>query len=176
MPPSDPRYPVGKFEAPTSYTPELRQRMIAEIAGIPAALRAAVAGLNATQLDTPYRDGGWTVRQVAHHLPDSHCNAYVRTKLALTEENPTVKTYNEAAWAELPEAKSGPIEMSLTMVDALHERWVLVLRAMTPAQWARTYDHREYGKVSMEWVLAQYSWHGRHHVAQITALRARRGW
>ena len=173
---TDPRYPIGKFEAPKTYTPELRAKLIAEIAAAPAALRAAVARLKPAQLDTPYRDGGWTVRQVAHHLPDSHMNAYVRMRLALTENNPTVKTYDEAKWAELPDAKTMPVEPSLAILQAVHERWTTLLRAMTPEQWARTYTHPEYGQVTMEWVLAQYSWHGRHHTTQITALRERRGW
>ena len=173
---TDPSYPVGKFAAPASYTAESRAKMIAEIAAAPAALRAAVSGLTPAQLETPYREGGWTVRQVAHHVPDSHLNAYVRMRLALTEDSPTVKPYDEARWAELPDVKSVPVEVSLALLEPLHTRWVALLKAMTPAQWARTYKHPEYGQVTMEWVLAQYSWHGRHHVAQITGLRERKGW
>jgi uncharacterized damage-inducible protein DinB len=172
----DPRYPIGKFEAPASITPAQRTQLIDAIAAAPAAMRAAVTGLKPAQLDTPYREGGWTVRQVAHHVADSHMNAYVRIRLALTEENPTVKTYDEAKWAELPDARTLPPEVSLALLEVLHERWVTLLRSFTAAQWARTYAHPEYGKVNMEWVLAQYAWHGRHHTAQITTLRAQRGW
>jgi cell wall-associated NlpC family hydrolase len=173
---TDLRYPIGKFIAPASHTPESRAKMIGEIAAAPGALRAAVKGLSEKQLETPYREGGWTVRQVAHHIADSHMNASVRLRLALTEDNPTVKPYNETLWAELSDSKTVPVDVSLALVDALHARWVVLLKSMTPAQWARTYSHPEYGKVTMEWVLAQYSWHGKHHVAQITGLRERNGW
>ena len=172
----DPRYPIGKFEAPKSYTSELRAKLINDIAALPIAMRAAVSGLSDTQLETPYRDGGWTVRQVAHHVPDSHVNAYVRMKLALTETDPTVKPYDEARWAELPDARTLPVEVSLTLLDSLHHRWTTMLRAMSEEQWQRHYVHPEYGKVTMEWVLAQYAWHGRHHTAQITTLRAQKQW
>ena len=172
----DPRYPIGKFEAPKSLTPAQRTQLIDAIAATPAALRAAVAGLEPAQLDTPYREGGWKVRQVVHHVADSHMNAYVRIRLALTEDNPTVKPYDEAKWAELPDARTLPPEVSLVLLERLHERWVALLRSLTAAQWARTYAHPEYGTVSMEWVLAQYAWHGRHHTAQVTTLRAQRGW
>jgi len=173
----DPRYPVGKYDPPKgTLSPAQRAQLIDTIAGQPAALRAAAAGLSAAQLDTPYREGGWTVRQVVHHVPDSHMNAYVRMKLAITEENPPVKPYDEALWAELPDARTMAPEVSLTLLDVLHQRWVAMLRAMTPEQFARTYAHPEYGTVSMDWVLAQYAWHGRHHTAQITTLRAQRGW
>jgi hypothetical protein len=173
---NDPRYPIGKFAAPQTFTPELRIRNIADIAAAPAALRTAVGGLTAAQLDTPYRDAGWTVRQVAHHIADSHANAYVRVRLALTEDNPTVKVYEESDWARLPDAMSGPVEHSLTLLDALHARWIALLRALTPAQWARTYNHPQNGKVSLDWVASQYAWHGKHHVAQITTLRGAKGW
>ena len=172
----DPRYPIGKFEAPTAYTPESRAALIAQIAAAPGALRLAVAGLTVAQLDTPYREGGWTVRQVAHHVPDSHANAYVRVRLALTEDEPLVKTYNEAKWAELIDARTLPAEVSLALLDALHLRWVVLWNSLSDAQWKRAYRHPEYGTVSLEWVLSQYAWHGRHHVAQIAALRAARGW
>ena len=173
---ADPRYPVGKFEAPASYTPALRSQLIDTLAAQPAQLRTALHGLSPAQLDTPYRDGGWTVRQVAHHVPDSHANAYVRMRLALTEDTPSVKPYDEAKWAELPDARTMPPEVSLALLDALHARWVVLLRALTPEQFARRYVHPEYGTVPMEWVLAQYAWHGRHHIAQITTLRAAKGW
>ena len=173
---TDPRYPIGKFEAPAAFSPELRVRLIGDIAGAPAALRAAVTGLSASQLETPYREGGWTVRQVAHHLPDSHVNAYVRMRMALTEDNPPVKTYDEAKWAVLPDAIAAPVDASLALLEALHLRWTALLRALTPEQWARTYAHPDYGRVTLDWVLAQYAWHGKHHVAQVTGLRARKGW
>ena len=174
---ADPRYPVGKFEPPKgALTPAQRAQMIDTIAAQPAALRAAVAGFSAAQLDTPYREGGWTVRQVVHHVADSHMNAYVRMRLALTETNPTVKAYDEKTWAELPDARTMPPEVSLTLLDVMHQRWATMLRALTPEQFARTYAHPEYGTVSMDWVLAQYTWHGRHHTAQITTLRGQRGW
>ena len=173
---TDPRYPIGKFDAPAQIPPAMRAQLIDLIAAAPAALRGAVAGLTPAQLDTPYRDGGWTVRQVVHHVADSHANAYVRARLALTEENPTVKTYDEKTWAELIDARTLPPDASLALVDALHQRWSILLRALTPAQWARTYTHPEYGKVTLDWVLAQYAWHGRHHTAQIAALRAQRAW
>ena len=174
---TDPRYPVGKFDPPKgALTPAERAQMINTVAAQPAKLRAAVAGFSAAQLDTPYRDGGWTVRQVVHHLPDSHMNAYVRMKLALTEDDPTVKPYDEAKWAALPDAHTMAPEVSLTLLDVLHQRWTTMLRAMTPEQFARKYQHPEYGHVTMDWVLAQYTWHGRHHTAQITTLREQKGW
>lgn len=172
----DLRYPIGKFGVDPEVTDAKRRRWIEEIAGTPAALRAAVAGLSEAQLDTPYRPGGWTVRQVAHHLPDSHLNAYVRFKLALTEAEPTVKTYDEAAWAELADGRTAPVELSLALLESLHRRWVLVLRSLFPGDFARTFRHPEWGTVSLDWYLQQYAWHGRHHVAHITSLRGRMGW
>jgi uncharacterized damage-inducible protein DinB len=172
----DLRYPIGKFRAEADVTDAKRRRCIEEIAGTPDRLRAAVDRLSAEQLDTPYRPGGWTVRQVAHHLPDSHLNAYVRFKLALTEAEPTVKTYDEAAWAELADARTAPVELSLTLLESLHRRWVLVLRSLSPLDFARTFRHPEWGTVTLDWYLQQYAWHGRHHVAHITSLRERKGW
>ena len=172
----DPRYPVGKFEQPKEVTPALRQAAIDEIAATPAKLRTAVAGLKDAQLDTPYRDGGWTVRQVVHHVPDSHMNSYVRFKLALTEQEPTIRPYMENLWAELPEAKTAPIELSLTLLESLHKRWTIALRGMAPAEWKRTLRHPEMGVLSLEKMLALYAWHGRHHVAHITSLREKMGW
>ncbi|MGD0696738.1 MAG: YfiT family bacillithiol transferase [Terriglobia bacterium] len=172
----DPRYPVGKFVWPQEVTADDRRRMIAEIAEAPAKLRAAVAGRTDGQLDTPYRDGGWTVRQVVHHLPDSHLNAYIRFKLALTEQEPTIKPYEQQLWAELPDSKTAPIDMSLDLLESLHRRWVLMLRAMTPADFARTLRHPELGVVRLDRYLASYAWHGRHHVAHITELRKAKGW
>jgi uncharacterized damage-inducible protein DinB len=173
----DPRYPIGRFEFDGKAGPELRQRWIAEIAAAPAALRAAVADLTPNQLDTPYREHGWTVRQVAHHLPDSHLNAYVRIKLALTEEEPVIKPYNEARWAELPDAAATPVETSLTLLECLHRRWVLLLRELGPTEFSRRLRHPEHGRsMGLDEVLAMYAWHGRHHVAQIVSLRRRMGW
>ena len=174
---TDLRYPIGRFTYDGVVSPAQRARRIDEIAETPAALRRAVGGLNATQLETPYREGGWTVRQVVHHLPDSHLNAYVRFKLALTEDVPLVKPYEQARWAELHDTRSVPVEVSLSLLEALHARWVAVLRAMTDADWRRAYRHPEYDRViALDEVLAMYAHHGRHHVAQITGLRERQGW
>ena len=172
----DLRYPIGRLVRRESLTPEERRAGIATIAATPGQLRAAVAGLTDAQLDTPYRPDGWTVRQVVHHVPDSHLNAYVRFKLALTEDEPAVRPYMEDRWARLPEASSAPVEMSLALLEALHERWVTVLAAMTPAEWERTYRHPELGVQKVDALLAIYSWHGPHHVAHITSLRQRQGW
>ena len=173
---SDPRYPIGKFSYAGPPTAEQRSRMIEEIELMPAALRAAVQGLSPQQLETPYREGGWTVRQVIHHVPESHMNAYIRFKLALTEDQPAIKPYAEDRWAELPESRTGPLEPSLALTDALHRRWVQMLGAITEPQWKRTYIHPDQGSVSLERSLALYAWHGRHHLGHITSLRQRRGW
>ena len=174
---TDLRYPIGEFRLDGHVTDERRAGWIADIAALPAQMRAAVGGLTPEQLATPYRPGGWTVRQVVHHVPDSHLNAYVRCKLALTEERPTIKPYNEGRWAELADTRATPLEVSLTMLDALHARWVQLLRSLGPAELRRSFVHPERGNVlTLEWMLAQYSWHGRHHVAHITALREREGW
>jgi hypothetical protein len=172
----DPRYPIGKYEQPIEVTPALRQKAIEAIAATPAKFRAAVKGLNDSQLDTPYRDGGWTVRQVVHHVPDSHLNAYVRLKLALTEEQPTIKPYEEARWAELADTKSTPIEVSLTLLESLHDRWVRLWRSMAAADFAKTLVHPEHGVRNVDWLLFIYAWHGRHHTAHITTLRQQKGW
>jgi len=172
---ADLRYPVGKFQRVETLTPAERREHIDAIAETPARLSAAVSGLNPEQLDTPYRPGGWTVRQVAHHLPDSHMNAYTRFKLALTEDVPTIKPYDEARWAELADAK-GPIEPSLSLLENLHKRWVVLLRSITPAEWARRFRHPERGIMTLDEQVALYAWHGRHHVAHITSLRERNGW
>jgi uncharacterized damage-inducible protein DinB len=174
---TDPRYPIGQFKYDGVVSAEARRCRIDEIARTPAALREAVAGLRPAQLETPYREGGWTVRQVVHHLPDSHLNAYVRFKLALTEDAPLVKPYDQGRWAELDDSRTVPVEVSLRLLEALHERWVAVLRAMTPEDWRRAYRHPEYERlITLDEVLAMYAHHGRHHVAQITGLRERRGW
>jgi hypothetical protein len=170
------RHPIGKFSFPQSITPDQRPKWIADIAGAPSQVRAAVAGLTPEQFDTPYRPGGWTVRQVVHHVPESHMNAYIRFKLALTEDEPTVKPYDEAAWAKLPDIVPTPIETSLTLLDALHDRWVRVLNLMGDKEFARQFRHPEIGVVTLERNLALYAWHGKHHVAHITSLRDRMGW
>ncbi len=173
---TDPRYPIGKFAMPEPVTDKVRAGWIDDIANAPARLRAAVDGLSQAQLDTPYRQGGWTVRQVVHHLPDSHMNAYIRFKLALTEEEPAVKTYMEDKWAELPEAKTAPVEISIMLLESLHQRWELTLKALTAADFNRNFRHPDLGPVKLERSLGIYAWHGKHHVAQITALRERMRW
>ena len=176
MTPDDLRYPVGKFSMPPTVTPAERKAYIEELASAPRNLRQAVHGLNDAQLDTPYREGGWTVRQVVHHLPDSHMNAYVRFKLALTENQPTIKPYDEARWAMLPDVVATPIEVSLALLESLHLRWVRVFELMTEVEFARTYHHPELGPVRLDQQLATYAWHGRHHTAHVAALRRRMGW
>jgi uncharacterized damage-inducible protein DinB len=173
----DLRYPVGKFDIHAPVTAEQRRECVEVIADLPGKLRDAVADLTDEQLDTPYRPGGWTVRQVVHHLPDSHLNSYIRFKLALTEETPTIKPYDEAAWAELPEAKSGPIEPSLKLLEYLHRRWVPMLNAMQEGDWERTFRHPERnGLIRLDGNLALYGWHCRHHLAHVTGLKQRMGW
>jgi uncharacterized damage-inducible protein DinB len=173
---NDPRYPIGKFSYQGPPTPEHKRQYLDDIEQTPARLREAVRGLGEKQLDTPYREGGWTVRQVVHHVPDSHLNSYVRFKLALTEDVPTIKPYMEDRWAELPEAKQGPIDISLALLDALHQRWMLVLRGLTNGDWQRTFRHPDLGPMTLEKTLALYAWHGRHHIAHITELRRQKGW
>jgi len=172
----DLRYPIGELVLVPDLTESQRPELIDAIRETPGHLASAVAGLTAAQLDTPYRPGGWTVRQVVHHVPDSHMNALVRFKLALTEERPTIKTYDEARWAELADAKSTPIEPSLALLENLHKRWDQLLRSLTPDQWSRKMQHPEMGLVTLDGYLQVYAWHGRHHVAHITALRQRNGW
>jgi len=173
---TDLRYPIGKFHYDGLLTDDQRRAFIDDISQAPSNLRTAVKGLSEAQLDTPYRPGGWTVRQTAHHVPDSHMNAYIRFKLALTEEDPTIKPYAEDRWAELADTKLTPVEVSLTMLDSLHDRWVRLLRSLGPGDWQRTFRHPELGAMTLEKTLALYAWHGRHHVTHITALRARNGW
>jgi len=172
----DMRFPVGKFHYDGPLTPEQQKSFLEAIAQTPAQLRAAIKGLSDSQLDTPYRPEGWTVRQVVHHVSDSHLNAYVRFKLALTEEDPTIKPYAEDRWAELADTKATPVEVSLTLTDSLHDRWVRLLRSLAPEQWKRTFRHPEMGPMTLEKTLALYAWHGRHHVAHITELRKRMSW
>jgi hypothetical protein len=173
---TDLRYPIGKFHFDGALTEQQKQTSIDDIANAPANLRLAVTGLSETQLDTPYRPEGWTVRQVLHHVPDSHMNAYIRFKLALTEDEPTIKPYEQQLWADLSDTKSTPIEVSLILLDSLHDRWVQLLRSFTVSDWKRTFRHPELGIVGLEKNLALYAWHGRHHVAHITELRKRNGW
>jgi DinB superfamily len=172
----DPRYPVGKFSAPQDAVPaEERAQFLNQVAEAPARLRAAVQGLTETQLDTPYRDGGWSSRQVVHHVADSHMNAFIRFKLGLTEDNPTIKPYPEHLWADLADQKMS-IDVSLPIVDNVHQRWVTVLRSMKEADWARTFNHPEMGVQRLDRALALYAWHGRHHAAHITSLREQNSW
>jgi hypothetical protein len=171
---TDLRYPIGKSTLPDA-DPATYARLIDEIERLPREFRAAVEGLTDAQLDTPYRDGGWTVRQVAHHVPDSHMNAYVRFKLALTEDTPRIKPYEEARWAALPDSRLDPA-VSLALLDALHERWVVLLRSLAPEDWERAYDHPVNGVTTLRAALGLYAWHGRHHTAHVTGLRERMGW
>jgi uncharacterized damage-inducible protein DinB len=171
------KYPIGKFSRPAFISPADISKWIDEIENLPKQLRQAVENLSNSQLDTPYRPEGWTMRQVVHHLPDSHINSYVRFKLALTEDNPTIKPYMEECWAELPEAKVAPIEVSLDLLEAVHKRWVLMLRNISAEQWKRTFFHPESKRENkLDEVLAMYAWHGIHHLAHITELKKRMGW
>jgi hypothetical protein len=173
---TDLRYPIGKFTYDGPPTEDQKKKHLAEIEQAPAKLRAAVKGLSDQQLDTPYRPEGWSVRQVTHHVPDSHLNAYVRFKLALTEDEPTIKPYAENLWAQLADTPATPVEVSLQLLDSLHDRWARLLRSLKPEDWKRTFRHPDLGVVSLEKNLALYSWHGRHHVAHIASLRERNGW
>ncbi len=172
----DLRYPIGQFKWEDEMTDEKRRRYIRDIEETPAKLRAAVEGLSQEQLDAPYRPGGWTVRQVVHHLPDSHLNAYIRFKLALTEDEPTIKPYDQERWAELADARTAPVETSLVLLESLHYRWVMLLKSLSPADFVRRFRHPELGVLNLDKYLGMYSWHGAHHVAHITSLRERMGW
>lgn len=173
---SDPRYPIGPFTPDSAPSPETRALHIKGIAGLPPRLRQAVSGLSPQQMDTPYREGGWTVRQVVHHVPDSHLNAYIRAKLALTEETPTIKPYDEAAWARLKDSELTPVEVSLALLEAVHSRWVTLLRSLSAGDFRRRFKHPEWGVRDLDWLVAQYDWHGNHHLAHITSLRERMKW
>jgi len=170
------RYPIGPFQPKSGLSPDERETLITEIEHLPADVRFAVAGLTDAQLDTPYRPGGWTVRQVVHHLPDSHVQSYLRYKWAMTEDNPLIKTYEEALWAEMEEARTAPVALSLDFLHALHARWVLFLRNLTDQDYQRTIQHPEMGSVSLETNLQLYAWHGKHHLAHITGVAEREGW
>jgi len=172
----DARYPIGQFEWSGSASEEQRQEWLKQVAILPSDLLQVAGGMTMEQLDTPYREGGWTVRQLIHHVADSHMNSYIRCKLALTEDIPTIKPYDERLWAETPDGLLPPVEVSLSLTDALHRRWVVLWKNMDAAQWQRTYRHPERGTVTLEATLALYAWHGRHHTAHITELRKRKGW
>lgn len=172
----DPRYPIGQFEIEEQPDGTRRAVWIEEIAQTPARLADAIRGLKPAQLDTPYREGGWSVRQLIHHIADSHINSYVRFRLALTEDEPAVKPYDEKLWAGLPDARTAPPELSLSLLEPLHERWVLLLRSLTEPDWSRTFTHPKMGPVTLNKALQIYAWHGRHHAAHITKLREARGW
>src|SRR5450432_2039882 len=170
------KYPVGRYQAPATILAEQRRLWIEQMAKLPANLATAVAGLTETKLDTPYRPGGWTVRQVVHHLPDSHMNSYMRFRLALTEDSPLIKPYEEAFWAELPDAKTAPLAPSLTLLEGLHARFVLLLKSLSEADFAKTFRHPVLGEKRLDWTLGLYAWHSLHHVAHINNLRKREGW
>jgi uncharacterized damage-inducible protein DinB len=172
----DLRYPIGKFDFDASVAPEMRPLFIDQIASAPTSLRESVRALDDDQLDTPYRPGGWTVRQTVHHVADSHLNSYIRLRLALTEEQPLVKAYDEKKWAELVDARTLPVEISLSLLDTLHQRWVVLLKSMSDADFARTFRHPAVGLFRLDMNVALYAWHGRHHTAHITGLRQRNGW
>ena len=170
------RYPIGRYRSKPELTSEERRDAVDQLAELPEQLAEAIAGLSREQIDTPYRPDGWTIRQVVHHLPDSHMNAYVRFKLALTENEPTIRPYDEALWAMLADSRDTPLGVSLALLRALHERWVILLRPMVPGEFARRLNHPERGVETLDSKLFEYAWHGRHHVAHITSLRSRMGW
>ena len=173
---TDPRFPIGRFERSGEVTPEQLDRWLGDIEALPLQLRGAVAPLSNERLDTTYRQGGWTLRQVVHHIPDSHLNAYVRFKWALTEDEPTIKTYDEARWAELADYRTVPVSVSLDFLTLVHRKWGALLRALTPEQWARSLVHPDEGRLDLATVAGLYAWHGRHHLAHITTTAERLGW
>ena len=173
---TDPRYPIGRFTPDSSPTAESRSRHIADIAALPQRFRHAVTSLSPAQLDTPYREGGWTVRQLVHHVPDSHVNAYIRCKLALTEDVPTIKPYDEAAWAKLADSTLTPVDVSLALLEAVHTRWVTLLRSLPEEKFQRKFNHPESGIQTLDSAVAMYAWHGKHHLAHVTSLRERMKW
>jgi uncharacterized damage-inducible protein DinB len=176
FPAADARYPIGRWSRPETITPAALQDALLELAELPQNLRSAVADLDARQLATRYREGGWTVQQLVHHVADSHANCYVRIKLALTEDAPVIKPYDEVAWANLYDSESAPVEWSLDLLEALHARLLMLLRSLNGEQWARTFVHPEHGAMRLDTVASLYAWHSRHHVAHVTALRAAKGW
>jgi len=172
----DPRYPIGKYE-PQPFSKKQKEKWLLDIEFLPQELERAVLNLDASQLHTPYRDGGWTVRQLVHHVADSHMNAYIRFKLGITENNPTIKPYEEKEWAMLPDVESVPINVSLTLLHALHQRWYQAIKGLSDADWNRTVVHPEHGRqMSLWFLLGLYAWHGKHHTAHITSLRESKGW
>ena len=173
---TDLQYPIGRFKVEGAPTDAEIRRAIDEIERAPASLRVTVEGLTEEQLDTPYRPDGWTVRQVVHHVPDSHLNSYCRFKLALTEDEPTIKPYREERWAELADSRRTPIEVSLALLESLHQRWVVLLKSLEPAEFSRAFRHPEIGLITLAHNVCLYAWHGRHHTAQVTSLRERMGW
>jgi hypothetical protein len=173
---TDLQYPIGKYQAKATVSPQERRAAIEQIAQLPGALSAALLGLAEEQLDTRYRPEGWTVRQVTHHLADAHMNGFVRFKLALTEEDPAIKPYAQARWAELSDSSEAAADVSLELLEALHKRWVTLLETMRPDEFARRLNHVERGLLTLDQLLCLYAWHGRHHVAHITSLRERNGW
>ena len=172
----DTRYPVGRWSRPGSIDPNMLAEALDTLGELPQNLRSAVSGLDEEQMATPYREGGWTVRQLVHHIADSHTNCYTRIRLALTEEAPVIRPYEEKAWALLHDAEVAPVEWSLGLLEALHARLLMLLHSLTPAQWQRSYVHPESGPMRLDEVVSMYAWHSRHHVAHITALRAARDW
>ncbi|HSP88682.1 MAG TPA: putative metal-dependent hydrolase [Ignavibacteriaceae bacterium] len=170
------KYPIGQFIFNGNITDESRKNFIKEIELLPGKLKKAVAGLNNEQLDTPYRKDGWTVRQVIHHIPDSHINAYVRFKLALTEDQPTIKTYEENEWAKLQDYYQTPIEVSLALTEAIHTRWIILLNSLEENNFKKKLKHPDWGLISLDFIVAQYAWHGKHHTSHITSLKERMGW
>ena len=176
MAPSEQRYPIGQFEPPASISSDDRARYLQHVEALPAEVRTAVAGLSDERLDTPYRSGGWTVRQVVHHLADSHMNGYVRFRWTLTEDEPSIKAYDQDGWAALEDARQMSVVPSLALLDALHARWVRLCRSLSDADWAQAYRHPAGGRMALEQALGHYAWHGRHHTAHITTLRERKGW
>ncbi len=170
---SNPRFPIGEFQRPDRLSVEDRAAAISRIEAMPATLRRALAGMSDAQLDSTYREGSWTLRQVVHHLADSHVNSYTRFRLALTEKHPTIKPYDEAKWAELEDARAMPVEVSLTLLDSLHVRWIRMLRSLDPSDFERTINHPESGTMSIDQLLAMYAWHGDHHIAHINLARSK---
>src|SRR5215471_946103 len=169
-------YPIGKFDAKQSVAPESVPGLIQQIAAAPDTLRAAVHGLDDAQLDTPYRPGGWTVRQTVHHVGDSHMNSFIRFRLALTENEPAVGAYDQTLWGDLADTRTAPVDLSLQLIEGLHARWIVLLRSMAPGDFSRTFRHPELGLVRLNTNLALYAWHGKHHTAHITRLRERMNW
>ena len=173
---NDPRYPTGQWQRRDSLTRDERVKAIEALDAAPSRMRDAVAGLTPAQLDTSYREGGWTVRQVVHHVPDSHMNGYIRVKFALTTPDPHLLGYDEDAWAKLGDVVATPIETSVALLEGIHRRWVALLRSLTPEQCARPFEHSEHGRMTVDSIISNYAWHGAHHIAQITSLRERMGW